>query len=219
MILQTFANYPPRKRLGLLAILLGFIAIFAGSPFDKVETKINSKELSMISVDDISNVQVEQLADDIIKGKYDYRLIDLRKSTEFTQYNIPSSENIQVDQILKSDLARNDNILLYSDNDFETAQAWFLLKSNNFKGVSILKGGLKSWQENILFPTCGCDPNPTIEQQHKHNKLTEVSKYFGGSLQSVSISESKEIMNMPKLEAPSGVTLKKTKGKKKREGC
>ncbi|MCW8849683.1 MAG: hypothetical protein OQJ81_06850, partial [Melioribacteraceae bacterium] len=112
MILKTFANYPPRKRIGLVAILLGFLSIFAGSPFDKVETKINVKELSMISVDDISNVKVEQLADDIIKAKYDYRLIDLRKSEEYAKYNIPTSENIQVDQLLKSDLARNSNILL-----------------------------------------------------------------------------------------------------------
>lgn len=219
MILQIFANYPPRKRLGLLAILLGFISIFAGSPFDKVETKINAKEMSMISAKDITNVKVEQLADDIIKEKYDYRLIDLRKSEEFAKYNIPSSENIQVDQLLKSDLARNTNILLYSDNDFETAQAWFLLKSNNFKGVSVLNGGLKSWQENILFPTCGCDAIPTIEQQHKHSKLAEISKHFGGSMQSGSVADSKVKMTMPELEASAGITLKKTKGKKKREGC
>lgn len=219
MILQTFANYPPRKRLGLLAVLLGFIAIFAGSPFDRVETKINAKEMSMLSVDEITNVNVEQLADDIIKSKFNFRLIDLRKSDEYAKYNIPSSENIPVDRLLKSDLARNDNILLYSDNDFETAQAWFLLKSNNFKGVSVLKGGLKTWQENILFPTCGCDPNPTKEQQHKHNKLAEISKYFGGSMQTGSVVNSKVDMKMPEIEAPTNIKLKKAKGKKKREGC
>ena len=141
----------------------------------------------------------------------------LRKSEEFAKYNIPSSENIQVDQILKSDLARNNNILLYSDNDFETAQAWFLLKANNYKGVSVLKGGLKTWQENILFPTCSCDPIPTKEQQHKHNKLAEVSKYFGGKIQTDSVVDSKKIA-MPEIEAPT-ITLKKAKGKKKREGC
>lgn len=219
MILKTFADYPPRKRVGILGILLGVISIFLGSPFDKVNTSINAKEMSMISVDEITNVKVEQLADDIIKSKFNYRLIDLRKADEFVKYNIPSSENIQVDRILKSDLARNDNIMLYSDNDFETAQAWFLLKSNNYKGVSVLKGGLKTWQENILFPTCGCDAIPTKEQQHKHNKLSEVSKHFGGSMQSVSAADSEVKMTMPEIEAPTGITLKKTKGKKKREGC
>lgn len=219
MILKTFAEYPPRKRVGILGILLGVISIFLGSPFDKVNTSINAKEMAMISVDEITNVKVEQLADDIIKGKYDYRLIDLRKSEEFAKYNIPSSENIQVDRLLISDLARNNNLILYSDNDFETAQAWFLLKSNNFKGVSVIKGGLKNWKERILFPTCGCDPIPTKEQQHKHNKLAEISKYFGGSMQSASKEDTDVKVKMPEIKPPTSINLKKTSGKRKREGC
>ena len=35
--------------------------------------------MSLISADEISNVKVEYLADDIIKSKFDYRLIDLKK--------------------------------------------------------------------------------------------------------------------------------------------
>lgn len=219
MILKTFAEFPPRKRIGILGILLGVISIFLGSPFDKVNTSINAKEMSMISADDIGTIKVAELADDIIKSKFDYRLIDLRKAEEFSKYNIPSSESIQVDQILKSDLARNENILLYSDNDIESAQAWFLLKSNNYNGVNILKGGLKSWQDDILFPACVCETNPSVEQTHKHNKLAEISKFFGGNMQSGSISETQSKMKMPELKAPTSITLKKTKGKKKREGC
>lgn len=217
MLLKTFAEFPPRKRIGILGILLGIISIFLRSPFDKVNTSINAKEMSMISADDIGTIKVAELADDIIKSKYDYRLIDLRKTEKYSKYNIPSSENIQVDQILKSDLARNENILLYSDNDIESAQAWFLLKSNNYNGVNILKGGLISWQEDILFPACVCETNPSVEQTHKHNKLAEISKYFGGNMQSGNVSESK--MKMPELKAPTSIKLKKTKGKKKREGC
>ena len=219
MMLKTFAEYPPRKRLGLLAILLGVLSIFAGSPFDKVNTNINVKEMSLISVDDINKINVDALADDIIKSKYDYRLIDLRKSEEFAKYNIPSSENIPVDEILKSDLARNEKILLYSDNDIETTQAWFILKANNYKGINILEGGLKSWQSNILFPSCACDTDPTKEQLHKHDKSAEISKYFGGKIQLASGGESKTKMDMPVLAAPTKVTLKKSGGKKKREGC
>jgi len=219
MILKMFAEYPPRKRLGLIAILLGVLAIFAGSPFDKVNTTINAKEMSLIKIDDINKINVEELSDDIIKSKFDYRLIDLRKSEKYAKYNIPSSENIQVDQILNSDLARNEIILLYSDNDIETAQAWFLLKANNYKGVNILDGGLSSWKSKILFPTCLCDENPTKEQLHKHGKLAEVSKYFGGKMQLASGAASKTNMEMPELAAPAKVVLKKTSGKKKREGC
>ena len=219
MYLSKFANLAPRKRMGILAIFLGVLAVFADDPYDKSKTSVNTKELSLFSVDEINNITVEDLADAIIKSKIDFRLVDLRKPSEFAKYYIPSSENIQVSELLTSDLQRNDNILLYSDNDFETAQAWFLLKSNNYKGVSVLKGGLKSWKENILFPACVCEPIPTTEQQHKHNKLAEVSKYFGGSLRSDSNVKTKDNMEMPEIEAPTGITLKKAKGKKKREGC
>ena len=125
--------------------------------------------------------------------------IDLRKPKDYLKYNIPTSENIQVNQILNSDLARNEKILLYSDNEIESAHAWFLLKANHFKGVNILNGGIKSWQEKILFPVCSCDENPTKEQNHKHNKLKEVSKFFGGKIQVNMGVESDSKFNMPKL--------------------
>lgn len=219
MFLKTFANFPPRKRLGILAILLGVISIFADNPFEKVETKVNIKEMAMISVDDISNVKVDELADDIIKSKFNFRLIDLREENEFLKYNIPSSENIQVNSLLTSDLERNEKIILYSDNDIESAQAWFLLKSNKFRGVNILDGGLKKWQEEILFPTCDCNPVPSKAQIHKHNKIAEISKFFGGKLMSVSSNSVDKNNKMPEIKAPTKITLKKAKGKKKREGC
>ncbi len=219
MILKTIAEMPPRKRLGILAVILGFISMFAGSPFDNTKTSVNSKELSLISADEIGNVTVNNLADAIIKSKFDYRLIDLRKSSEFANYNIPSSENIQVEQILNFGLARNENILLYSDNDIETTQAWFLLKANNYQAVNVLKGGLNEWQSEVLFPVCSCGESPTTEQKHKHSKLVEVSEFFGGKIQTVNIGENTEKMKMPELTAPTTVILKKTTGKKKREGC
>jgi rhodanese-related sulfurtransferase len=205
--------------MGILAILLGILAVFADDPYDKTKASINTKELSLISADEISNVKVDYVADAIIKSKFDYRLIDLRKESEYAKYHIPSAENIQVETILKSDLARNENILLYSDNDIEAAQAWFLLKADNYRAVNILKGGLEKWQKEILFPVCTCGESPSTEQKHKHNMLAEVSKFFGGKIQTDNIVENTEKVRMPELAEPTSITLKKAKGKKKREGC
>lgn len=218
-MLKKFANYPARKQVGILGIFLGVLAIFLGSPYNKTETKINNKEISLVSADEISNITVENLADDIIKSKFDYRLIDLRDESEYNKYNIPTSENISVEKLLNSDLSRNSNIILYSDNDIEAAQAWFLLAANDYKGVMLLEGGLKAWQENILFPVCTCGENPTIEQKHKHAKLAEVSKYFGGKMQTGKVADAKINTKMPEIDAPAKITLKKPKGKRKREGC
>lgn len=219
MFLKSFAELPARKRVGIVAIILGGISIFAGNPFDKTETKINTKEISLISSNEITSIKVHDLADDIIKSKYNYRLIDLRKSEAYSKYNIPTSENILVSELLKSDLLRNENILLYSDNDIEATQAWFLLKSNHFKGVNILEGGLKSWQSNVLFPNCNCGDNPSIEQEHKHDKIAKVSEFFGGKIQNTTLGSTQEQFVMPTVAAPKKVTLMKAKGKRKREGC
>lgn len=216
---KFFSNFSPEKKLAMFAILLGIIALFSGDPYGKNTLKINAKELSLISSDDIGKIKVENLADDIIKSEADFRLIDLRKPEEFAKYNIPNSENIQVDDLLKSDLQRNEKIILYSDNDVEATQAWFLLKSNDYKGVNIILGGINSWKDNVLFPKCDCGENPTDEQKHKHDKLAEVSKYFGGSMQTTETVQSVVKNEMPKLSTQSGITLKKTSGKKKREGC
>jgi len=220
MILKIFAEYPPRKRLGLVAILLGLISIFAGNPNGKTMTKINAQEISMISSKEITKIAVDELANDIIKSKFDYRLIDLRDAKDYSEYNIPSSENIEVDQILNSDLERNENILLYSDNDIESTQAWFLLKTQDYKGVNVLRGGIESWKKEILFPACSCNKTPTIEQKHKHDKLLAISKFFGGSMNLVSENNTDgQNRKMPVIKTPAKVTLKKANGKKKREGC
>ncbi|MBK7105742.1 MAG: rhodanese-like domain-containing protein [Ignavibacteriae bacterium] len=216
---KFFSNLSAEKKLAMFTFVLGVIAIFAGDPYGKTSIKINAKELSLISPNEIGKIKVEDIADNIIQSKSDYRLIDLRKPEEFAKYNIPTSENIQLDKLLNSELQRNEKLILYSDNDIEATQAWFLLKTNNFKGINIIPGGLNNWKDNILFPKCDCGENPSAEQKHKHDKLAEVSKYFGGNIQTNSAAESFVKNEMPQLAAPNGITLKKTSGKKKREGC
>ncbi len=219
MFLKNFAELPPRKRIGILAIILGIIAAMVGNPTSKAITTINLKEFALISPKDIASINVFDLADWIINGKYDYRLVDLRSEEEYKKYNIPSSENIQVHNLLDSDLARNEKIILYSDNDIATAQAWFLLKAEKYNGTYILNGGLKSWENEILFPKCTCGINPSAEQKHHHAKLAELSKYFGGKMRTGSVEVAETNMIMPTIKMPATIKLKKTKHKKKREGC
>lgn len=219
MNLRTFANYPPRKRMGLVAILLGVLAVFAGDPNGKTKTSINAKEIALASGKNVDRIEPADLADWIIKGKFDYRLIDVRNEKNFEKYNIPGSENIPVNKLLNSDLMRNDKIILYSDDEFAEAQAWFLLKAENYKGVYILDGGLKKWKDQILFPHCTCNENPTEDQKHHHAKLVVVSKFFGGKLQTGKTGIQEIQAAMPVPSAPKKITLKKTNGKKQREGC
>ncbi len=215
-MLEQFVKLPIRKRVGILAIILGFLAIFAGSPYDRSTTRINVKEFALTSITDESRVNVDELADWIIIGKYDYRLVDLRDTEKYNSYNIPGSENIPVREILDSDLMRNEKIVLYSDEETVAAQSWFLLKADKFKHVYILEGGLKYWEDHVLFPILPAEP--TKEQLTLFEKKKEVSKFFGGQPQ-VGGGEEQIKRETPKLKAPPKVTVTKKRKKKSREGC
>ena len=215
-MLEQFVKLPIRKRVGILAIILGFLAIFAGSPYDRSTTRINVKEFALTSITDESRIDADELADWIIIGKYDYRLIDLRDAEKYNSYNIPGSENIPVSEILDSDLMRNEKIVLYSNEETVAAQSWFLLKADKFKNVYILEGGLKCWEEQVLFPKLPIEP--TKEQLTLFEKKKEVSKYFGGQPQ-VGGGEEQIKRETPKLKAPPKVTVTKKRKQKSREGC
>jgi len=214
-MLEQFVKLPIRKRVGILAIILGFVAIFAGSPYDRSTTRINVKEFALTSITDESKVNVDELADWIILGKYDYRLVDLRDTEKYNSYNIPGSENIPVRELLDSDLMRNEKIVLYSDEETVAAQSWFLLKADKFKNVYILDGGLKYWEDQVIFPKLPAEP--TKDQLALFEKKKEVSKYFGGQPQ----IGGEELVKQkpPKLKAPPKVTVTTKRKKKSREGC
>ncbi len=215
-MLKWFANLPVRKRVGILAIILGIIAIFLGDPYDRAQAKVNLKDVAYMSLENMNKISPLELAHWIIQGKADFRLIDLRNEKEYNSYFIPTAENINPVKILESDLARNEKIVLYSSDDLTAAKTWFILKSKKYKSVYILKGGIKGWQQEILFPRI--PKNASVEEEKKFNEIAEVSKFFGGR-PSMRNSSNNEEINLPKIKAPKRVVVKRSKHKKKREGC
>ncbi|HEX9253423.1 MAG TPA: rhodanese-like domain-containing protein, partial [Ignavibacteriaceae bacterium] len=149
---KFFSNLSLNKKLALIAITLGVIALVAGDPYDRTTIKVNEKAIALSTVDNSDKVSVTELADWIIKDKSDFELIDLRSEEKFNEYSIPNAQSIPLPQISSSELLRNQKIVLFSDDDIEASQAWFILKSKNYKGVYILTGGLNAWKDKVLFP-------------------------------------------------------------------
>jgi rhodanese-related sulfurtransferase len=138
------------KKLAALAILLGLIGILAGSPNESSAGKIDTNQLALEIANQSNIIKPTDLAKSMIDGSNTFRMVDLRNESDFTAGNIEGSENFPVAQINKSDLRRNEKILLYSNSEIETAQAWMLLKSKNYKSVYMLKGGWIGWQREVL---------------------------------------------------------------------
>ncbi|MDR3610543.1 MAG: rhodanese-like domain-containing protein [Ignavibacteriaceae bacterium] len=206
-----------------LAALAGFLAIFAlviGNSGSKNKISVNAKELALSAIKDQDKISAMTLADWIIKDKLDFTLVDLRSEKEFTEYTIPGSVNVRMEDLLNSDLKRNQKLLLFGNDDISSAQAWFILKSSGYDGVYILNGGLNSWKNEILYPKRNV--NLTLEDSIKFEKIKQVSIHFGGNPQ-VRISEStsdaaittshKIAPPLPKITIPAGTN------KKKKEGC
>lgn len=207
------------RRLALIAIALGITALIIGSPTDETKVTINPNDLALMISKGADHIDVEELADWIIKGRLDYRLLDLRDEKSFNEYHIPTAENVPLEELMNYPIERNEKIILYSDGGIHSSQAWFLLKSKGYKSAYFIIGGLDEWKDKILFPAAPTDS--TTESVAQFNKMKEISKFFGGSpIESASNTSenlTKPALTMPKIQttAPVGVTTKK----KKKEGC
>lgn len=209
-------NLSGSKKLAMIALIFGLVAVLLGNPYDNTYAKVNVKELSVESIHDSEIINVKDLADWIIEGRVDYRLVDLRDGESFKEYFIPTAVNIPTSKLLESSLMRNQKILLYCEDNIKAAQGWFVLKSKDYKGVYIINGGIDAWKDEILFPTISENASP--EEKVEFDKIVEVSKFFGGSPQ-VGETEGEKEIKMPKIEMPAALPMNTNSSKPKREGC
>lgn len=215
---KFWSNLSLNKRLALIAIIFGLVALFAGDPYGGTTIKVNEKDLVLSTVGNADKVLVTDLADWIIKGKSDFELIDLRSEDKYNEYTIPGSQSIPLPQISSSNLLRNQKIVLFSDDDVASSQAWFILKTKKYKGVYILDGGLEAWKEKVLFPKAPV--NDSKDDLTEFEKMKEIAKYFGGQAQTDSSAvETKQQIKLPTAPTSTTKTSAPTGKKKKREGC
>lgn len=217
---RVLANLKPTSRAGLLVGILGLIAAFAGSPYQGSQFTIDAQELARVVETTTDHVSPEELADWIIQGKADYRLIDLRTAQEYGEYHIPGAENLGLTALPVAGLQKTEKILLYSEGGIHSAQAWFLLKARGYLAVYMLFGGLDGWKDEVLFPALAANPTPT--QTVRFGKMKEVSKFFGGAPRTgAADSALTPSYTLPKVEMPQSVEASPASApkKKKKEGC
>ncbi len=214
----------PVRALALGLAVLGLGAALGGNPYRGARVTLDTRELALIAGKQADQLAARELADWIIQGKSDYTLVDLRDEKDFASYHIPTARNVPL-ATLDSDLAsRNEKLVLYSGSDSHAAQAWLLLKAQDFKAVYSLSGGLAEWQGTVLFPRKPA--NPTPEQLAAFEKQVQVAKYFGGAPQGSLESSNTGTTALPKLAPPSLPTPQPqaapdsaARPKKKKEGC
>ena len=220
-----FTKLTLNQRLALAAFILGAVALGA-KPMRGSAVTLDAKDLALAAQRGADSIGVGEVADALIAGHADYRLIDLRDAAAFSEYHLPGAENVPLATLPDADLQRNDRLVLYAEDGVRAAQGWFLLKAKGFKGVYMVRGGLEAWKKEILFPTVGGDT--TLSGQAADAKRIEMSKHFGGAPMAPSspgavvavAAAAPTPAAMPKLEAPAAPAAKKPAGPpKKKEGC
>lgn len=213
---RWFSRLTLNQRLAVIALLLGAVAVVA-SPTPGASVTINAQELAVIVAREVDHVDVRDLADWIIQGRSDYRLVDLRDAQAYAAYHIPTAESIPLPRLLGGTLRPNEKIVLYSDGGIHSAQGWFLLRAHRYRGVYILRGGLDEWKDQILFPRL--PEQPTSAEAAQIEKIRAVSAWFGGKPLSGAEASAGAQLPLPAVAVPSAPAGSRPPAKKRREGC
>jgi rhodanese-related sulfurtransferase len=200
------------QRLALLAGVLGVLALIAGSPFRDQKVTIDLNELARAIESENDHVSADQLAEWIML-KSPVRVIDLRDSTAFASYHIPTAESLTLEDLLKEHTLKDRMLVLYSEGGIHAAQAWMLLKAQGHTNVSTLKGGLTSWNEDILFPVISKIASP--EERVLLAKRKALSEYFRTETPAVQ-DDSTTAAPRPRPASP---VKAKVEREKTRDGC
>ncbi|MGB9851765.1 MAG: rhodanese-like domain-containing protein [Candidatus Kapaibacteriota bacterium] len=221
---MNLKNLSLNQKLGVLALILGLIALFTHDPTKATYMRIDPKELSLEINSPSKFIAPVELAEEIISGHEFFTLVDLRNPSEYEKGTIPGAINLSAKDLFESYLQRNQKIILFSEEDTKALNAWIALKSQGYKNVLVLKGGYQGWQNEVLFPKISSDT--TKAGKEKLEKIKQISNYFGGT--PILISEGKGIpiqtetrkattmqqqTPAPAVKKPGGTA------KPKREGC
>ena len=204
---------------GLMGALLalGFVSVFLGSPYGGDKATIDAKEMAMVAGSDLDQLEATDLADRIVQGNIDFMLIDLRGADEYASYHIPTSVNAELSAIDFSLFPRNETIVLYGKDGVQSAQAWFLFKAKGYPSVYMLKDGLESWMNQVLYPSKPA--NPDADALEAFAKQVEVAKFFGGKARDVGSTAEEVEMVLPDAPVAPAQPIQSTRKKGKREGC
>lgn len=219
--MRSLSKLSLNQKLGVLAVALGALAIFADVAPGRT-VKVNARELLTGVARAEDHVTPQELAAWIIEGRADYRLVDIRDEKAFAEYHIPGAENVPLPTVLDGSLSRADKIVLYGDGGIHAAQAFMVLKGRGFPQVYTLLEGLDAWKDEVLFPVLPARPN--ADEQANFERSVQVAKYFGGQPRAAAATGTAP-MALPTQSAMPAVappTLPAGAGsgpKKKREGC
>jgi len=113
-------------------------------------------------------------------------LVDIRSPKEYAKFTLEGAINIPFDKILDPanvDYFNQDvyTTVLFSNGSSLADQAWLTLRSYDYKGNKVMKGGLNQWYKTIINPQKPAVDQLTaqLEKQYLFRKGAQI--YFTGA--------------------------------------
>jgi len=169
-------------------------------------------------------ITTDELADRIINQDPTLLLIDVRNENDFKKYTLTNAINIPLKKILDEDSEPYLNqeeydVVLFSNDNFYSDQAWILCTRLGYKNLHVLKGGINTWYNTIINPKKPTENRASIEfELYAFRKAA--SMYFGVAYPE-KIKKNPAInqrANTSNITVPKKIIVKKKKKKMPVEG-
>ena len=174
--------------LALVLIVLagGLILLPASHKTNDVKPEILFKEIN----NPARYLSVDLVAERLINEDPSVMLIDIRTPDQFESYSLPGAFNIPLDEIALPDwmdyLNQEDmDVVLYSNGDVISDQAWIICSRLGYKNLYVMSGGLNLWFEDIMQPVAPVETAPS-EDFDLYAFRRAASIHFGGSMVDIS---------------------------------
>ncbi|MCY9657502.1 rhodanese-like domain-containing protein [Paenibacillus chondroitinus] len=109
---------------------------------------IYSRFASLKGLNNLTPAQFQE----VLNGKCDFVLIDVREPGEVKQGYIPGAINIPLSKLKQrvGEIPKNKHVYLYCRSGMRSKQAARILKKNDFNELSHLQGGILSWKGKVI---------------------------------------------------------------------
>jgi rhodanese-related sulfurtransferase len=160
--------------LAVVAGALGALALAAGDPYPAGRGPASPRDVSVVTALEVARW--------IRIGQPGLRLVDARDDSLFTAYHIPGAERMGLDELSRHAWARDENVVVYAEDDERATRAATTLRSCGFAPTHVLRGGLLSWVDAIVEPRLApLAASATPAEQAARREQLELSRYFGGT--------------------------------------
>jgi rhodanese-related sulfurtransferase len=188
--------------LAVVALTLGVLAAFAGSPYRAGHASVDIAALARSVEREEDHVTALELAQWIKDRRRGLRVIDVRSAEEFEAYHVPGAERIPLDSLATSPFQADETLVLYSEGGAHAAQAWVFLRALGYRKVFFLRGGLYEWLDEVMNPTLAADASPAARAEFA--TAAGLSRYFGGVPRSNVAVPATDVIALPRATRDSG---------------